>query len=193
MKAAIIAGFALLWDILLWIWRILIIGIIVGVLGSAAYTYFTIGRLDVADPRTLSIVWWARTHLLFLAFILLGVLALTFCAWLADRHQEKVVQEPTLPLWNVPYRRNVFFTGRQDMLNRLHEHFTQAKTAALTQPAAITGLGGIGKTQIAVEYAYRHQQEYQFVLWVLPLDVVDNSTSLLENACRAGFRLIRRS
>jgi hypothetical protein len=38
------------------------------------------------------------------------------------------------------------------------------KTAALTQ--AISGLGGIEKTQIAVEYAYLYRDKYQAVLWV---------------------------
>ena len=70
------------------------------------------------------------------------------------------------PVCNIPYRRNPFFTGREDLLQQLHEYFTQAKTAALTQPPAITGLGGIGKTQVAVEYAYRYKEAYHDVFWV---------------------------
>ncbi len=71
---------------------------------------------------------------------------------------------PPLPIWNVPYRCNLFFTGREDVLAHLYTVLRSSKAAALTQ--AISGLGGIGKTQIAVEYAYRSHDHYQAIFWV---------------------------
>lgn len=69
-------------------------------------------------------------------------------------------------LWNIPYRRNPFFTGREEILTALYTILNSHKAAALTQAQAISGLGGIGKTQIAVEYAYRYRNYYQAILWV---------------------------
>jgi tetratricopeptide (TPR) repeat protein len=69
------------------------------------------------------------------------------------------------PVWNVPYPRNSFFIGREELLARLRRQLQTGQTTALSQPQAITGLGGIGKTQLAVEYAYRFHQDYQVVLW----------------------------
>src|SRR5437764_2812663 len=68
-------------------------------------------------------------------------------------------------LWNVPYERNAFFTGREHILKELHEALSRNSATALTQVKAISGLGGIGKTQTAIEYCYRYQREYQAVLW----------------------------
>lgn len=76
------------------------------------------------------------------------------------------VRDLSHSIWNVPYPRNPFFTGREDILRQLHDLLRSNTAVAMTQPHAISGLGGIGKTQIASEYAYRYSNEYQVVLWV---------------------------
>ena len=70
------------------------------------------------------------------------------------------------PPWNVPHLRNLYFTGRESMLTNLHEALNGRGTGSLIRNVAISGLGGIGKTQCAVEYAYRYGFEYRAVLWV---------------------------
>ncbi len=78
----------------------------------------------------------------------------------AVTHQDQQEQS----VWSVPYRRNRFFTGREYVLQTLHEQLTATQQIAVTQ--AISGLGGVGKTQLAVEYAYRFRSIYRAVLWV---------------------------
>ncbi len=69
------------------------------------------------------------------------------------------------PIWNIPYPRNPFFLGREHELALLHQQLQAGQAMALCQPQAISGLGGIGKTQLALEYAYRSHQDYTAVLW----------------------------
>jgi hypothetical protein len=72
----------------------------------------------------------------------------------------------TPAVWNIPHPRNPFFTGREPLLQQLAGTWKRDQSTAQTPPQVISGLGGIGKTQIAVEYAYLHRHEYQAVLWV---------------------------
>jgi len=68
--------------------------------------------------------------------------------------------------WNVPYHQNPFFTGREDIFARLQKTLMSKRKTALIQPLAMSGLGGVGKTQIALEYAYRYRHEYHTIVWV---------------------------
>jgi nucleoside phosphorylase/tetratricopeptide (TPR) repeat protein len=70
------------------------------------------------------------------------------------------------PIWNVPYSPNVYFTGREGILADLHKALTKGKPTAITQPHAVYGLGGIGKTQTALQYAHLHRDDYQAIFWV---------------------------
>src|SRR5205814_31592 len=66
--------------------------------------------------------------------------------------------------WNIP-KRNDFFSGREEYLGALHDALKNGGKAAVTQ--AIKGLGGIGKTQTAIEYAHRYREEYSAGLWIV--------------------------
>jgi tetratricopeptide (TPR) repeat protein len=78
-------------------------------------------------------------------------------------------EEPRFPsglprICNVPSLRNPVFTGRSEVLEELTVSLGEGTATAITQ--AIAGLGGVGKTSLAVEYAYRQQPHFDVVWWV---------------------------
>ncbi len=75
-------------------------------------------------------------------------------------------EPPPEQIWMVPFPRNPFFLGQEDLLTRLHQNLLRGTTTAVTQIQAVNGLGGIGKTQLALEYAYRYRELYPYVFWV---------------------------
>jgi len=63
--------------------------------------------------------------------------------------------------------RNPHFTGRERELALLRQRLSESAEALVGQPAqAIYGLGGIGKTEIAAEYAHRYAADYEVIWWV---------------------------
>ncbi|HEY1705843.1 MAG TPA: FxSxx-COOH system tetratricopeptide repeat protein [Trebonia sp.] len=66
----------------------------------------------------------------------------------------------------IPFR-NPHFTGRELELQALRAELQAEGSAVIRQPpSALYGLGGVGKTQIATEYAHRYAEEYEVVWWV---------------------------
>ncbi|MFI6705031.1 FxSxx-COOH system tetratricopeptide repeat protein [Nonomuraea sp. NPDC050478] len=61
--------------------------------------------------------------------------------------------------------RNKNFTGRDGLLTRLRNGIVDQDTAAVV-PHALHGLGGVGKTQMAIEYAHRFRENYDLVWWI---------------------------
>lgn len=65
--------------------------------------------------------------------------------------------------WNIP-KRNEFFTGRLEILEQLQNTLQTDHNVAINQ--VIHGLGGIGKSQITIEYAYRNEKDYDIAWWI---------------------------
>src|SRR5579863_7249426 len=87
-----------------------------------------------------------------------------------DHQETRQLLEASLtalaPYWFVPVPRNPYFTGREAILEELHSQLRPDQVVALTHSAALSGLGGVGKTQTALEYAYRHAFDYSAVFWI---------------------------
>ncbi|GHA57883.1 FxSxx-COOH system tetratricopeptide repeat protein [Streptomyces anthocyanicus] len=87
----------------------------------------------------------------------------------ADAPTAPDAQRPRLPssvglpeVWNVR-RRNPDFSGRETVMGQLRTGLLSGRQAVVQ---ALHGMGGIGKTQIALEYAHRFASQYDLVWWV---------------------------
>ncbi len=122
-----------------------------------------IGSLLALPSNGVPVTAWSDTHAAF-ADVARGIRVVLQ----GRKLRPASASPPALPsIWNIPYPRNPYFTGQEHLLQRLAGALSAGQATALSQPQAISGLGGIGKTQIALEYAYQHRQAYQVVLWVL--------------------------
>ncbi|MFG2029066.1 FxSxx-COOH system tetratricopeptide repeat protein [Streptomyces sp. NPDC048825] len=88
-------------------------------------------------------------------------------------------------VWGNLPPRNPNFTGRMALLEQLDERLREGTTTVL--PEAIHGMGGVGKTQLAIEYAYRHQSEYDIVWWIPAERPGQIGQALVELAGRLGL------
>ncbi|WP_406448603.1 FxSxx-COOH system tetratricopeptide repeat protein [Streptomyces sp. NBC_00876] len=94
----------------------------------------------------------------------------------------------TVPrIWNAPPR-NPGFTGRSQLLERMRDQLGGGMTVVLPQPQALYGLGGVGKTQIALEYAHRFMADYDLVWWITSERSDDVVAGLAELAVRLGVQ-----
>lgn len=88
-------------------------------------------------------------------------------------------------VWGNMPQRNPNFTGRTDLLVNLHKRLQSGTTAVL--PEALHGMGGVGKSQLAIEYVYRHVTDYDLVWWIPAERPTQISQALVELAQRLGL------
>jgi FOG: WD40 repeat len=74
---------------------------------------------------------------------------------------------PNTSKFLVPFPHNPDFVGREAELSSLHEMLQKGQSIVGIRPTVLVGLGGIGKTQLAVEYAHAHRDDYPSgVFWL---------------------------
>ncbi len=90
------------------------------------------------------------------------------------------------PIWGHVPPRNLNFTGREELIDQLHEQLASGGLTAVL-PAALHGMGGIGKTQTAVEYIYRHLDDYDLVWWIPAAQPTQIRSALTDLARQLGL------
>ena len=70
----------------------------------------------------------------------------------------------------MPHQRNPQFVGRLEFLTTLRQRLCDTKPKRFNHRIAIYGIGGVGKTQCAIEYIYRYKNEYDGIFWVSAVD-----------------------
>lgn len=93
--------------------------------------------------------------------------------------------DPRHPPFFVPFRqKGEQVIGREASLQAVREQLTSGRRTAIGQTASFQGLGGLGKTQLAVEYAYRFKDDYpNGVIWLnADQDIDAQLTELAEKA-----------
>jgi len=69
---------------------------------------------------------------------------------------------PLPPGFRIPFQRNALFTGRIEVLKALGHALLHSEAGS----TLVVGMGGVGKTQLAVEFAYRYGRFFHGVHWV---------------------------
>ena len=102
-----------------------------------------------------------------------------------DRGAERAVFPGRMPeISNLPAR-NLAFTGRTALLERLRERLAEAAVAAVLPVEAVHGLGGVGKTELVTEFAHRYGSDYELIWWI----DAEQPTTAAAALARLGARL----
>jgi hypothetical protein len=100
-------------------------------------------------------------------------------------HGQRREQQPAI-VGNLPLR-NANFTGRRGLLDTLHQRLRAGTTAVL--PEAVHGAGGVGKSQLVIEYVYQHQQDFDLIWWIPAERPAQIQSALAELASRLELQV----
>src|SRR5579859_4617255 len=80
------------------------------------------------------------------------------------------------------YQRNPYLLGRTKLLQVLREKLCTSQSQTYNHRVALFGLGGVGKTQVAVEYVFKYRSKYHSTFWISAATLADLQTGFQEIA-----------
>ncbi|KAF2270743.1 hypothetical protein CC78DRAFT_564062 [Lojkania enalia] len=107
---------------------------------------------------------------------------------LMEKFRETRIQEDVVNRYHyIPSTLSPRFWGREDALNAIKETLAPKQKTYQLRTFALYGIGGVGKTQIALQYAYHHKTLYKTILWVTADNVINMGQSFREIAKLLGL------
>ncbi|KAF3174044.1 hypothetical protein TWF751_005184 [Orbilia oligospora] len=98
----------------------------------------------------------------------------------ADTQRENIKEINFVIPFHMPFFRSNSFVGRAETLKQVHEYFSDSNLVDTPRIFALIGTGGMGKTQTALEYAYRHRHDYTAVFWISAASETTIRTSFID-------------
>jgi flagellar biosynthesis GTPase FlhF len=100
----------------------------------------------------------------------------------------KISDNPATPqCYLVPHQPNLCFWGREQALQEISLHLAEEGENKGLKTFALHGMGGVGKTEIALRYAEMHRLKYDAVFWVTANNVISAGQSMRDIAQSLGL------
>src|SRR5271170_2743146 len=77
---------------------------------------------------------------------------------------------PRPKVFLMPHDRNPHFLGRGELLKVLRQNLLETEPKRYNHRVSIYGMGGVGKTQVAIGYVYEYRNDYDDVYWISASD-----------------------
>ncbi|KAI9708927.1 MAG: hypothetical protein M1820_003621 [Bogoriella megaspora] len=102
----------------------------------------------------------------------------------------KALEDTITRFYHLPFAPNNKFRAREDVLQDIQETLDPDNITSAAQSLALFGMGGVGKTQIAMKFAHRSLERYDVVLWIAADNIITMNQSFCEIA--KGLQLIMK-